>query len=237
MDLITHNLDFLKIFIRDLNEFDLNSEKLAQKASEEIRDIIIARVQDGRFVGGVWANKPYSSNPIKAFKLGNINVTAGKRGERDLSINGVVIDKDDWHWGGYDPETRSIRTESGREIPDPFIAPAPLGGGGDFNSHNISEPSPVFIPGYKEWVIKYNGLSQTVDLDFSGRMIDNFDVITRKVRGSNRYGGQYLFELEVEEPFKDIGGITDFYRKWLTITEEEVARVATYLGDAFSSFK
>jgi hypothetical protein len=233
MPYYSENLDNLAVFVRNINDLGKKSSEIARTFQDNVESLILNRVGFGNFTGGVWSDKPYSNNPIKAYKLGNVSIT-GSGENRDMSINGIIIDKDDWAWGGLQRDG-SIKTEGGTFISDFYMAPAPLGVGGDFNSHRTAKPTPVFIPGYKDWVVRYNGLSRVVDLDFTGSMLDNFSVDMRKAKGSNQYGSVYEFTFEVNQPFESIGEMTNFYRNWLGITEDDLEKEIRLMENSVTS--
>lgn len=202
------NIDFIRAFIRNVDDLPSTSSTIAKRLADNIESKILNRVDKGNFLGGDWSSKPYSTNPIKAYKLGNATVTGRGMGNKELTINGIMIDRDEWYWGEYDKEKHGVSTSAGRAA--------------DLFGDRTIKPVPIFIPGYKEWRVKYNGLSPTVDLSFTGRMLDNFYVDTKKVRGSNQYGSNFEIEFAVDTPFNDIAGMTDFYRNWMSVTQEEI---------------
>lgn len=218
------NITLVKAFVKNMEDLPNSSKQAADAIADSMRTLIINRVAQSQFLGGRWGNKPYSSNPIKAHKLGNSIVTGKGMGKR-LTINGILIDRNDWYWGEWDMEQKGISLSSGRgaNVKD------------SFHGRNPGKPSPVFVPGYRGWRVKYHGLPSNVDLDFSGQMLDHFFVDVHRARGSNQYGDNWAFRFEVNEPFYNIGEITDYYRQWLTLTEDEVQQAIKESGAEVSS--
>lgn len=212
------NIDMIRAFVRNVDDLPNSSRRVAQRMGDRMRSIIITRVSQSQFLGGRWETKPYSVNPIKAFKLGTAVVT-GKGMGKKLTINGILIDRQDWFWGRWDMEQHGIDLSASR--------PAE---GGRFHGSHTGKPAPVFIPGYRGWRVDYNQKTSEVNLNFSGSMLDNFDVDILKSRGSNQYGGNWEFRFNVREPFYDIGQMTDYYRNWLSVTEEEVRQAIRESG-------
>lgn len=210
-----NNVDFILAFVRNVDREMRDSDKYAMQFSDGLKGLILDRVARGEYLAGDWKSKPYSSNPIKAYKLGAASVTGEGMG-RQLTINGIVIDNEDWYWGKWDMEKKGIQVSN----------PSPLQTFGDYTP----KPVPVFVPGYRSWRVEYNAKSDQVDLNFSGAMLENLDVDTWKRQGSNQYGGRYSFDFVVDEPFMDIGDITDYYRRWLVVTEEEMMQAANEVG-------
>lgn len=216
-----HNLEFVEAFARNVNEVDRSSDRIAERFGEALRDIIVARVDRGEYLGGSWQTKSYSTAPIKAFKLGNPVITGEGMG-KELSIDGIPIDNEDWYWGSEDKKRKGV--------PD-----SPWGSGVPFGDSFSGKPAPVFIPGYRGWKVFYNQLTDVVDLRFSGTMLDNFSVEIKRTRGSNQFGGRYNYEFIVEGQERDTGNITDYYRKWKAITQEELDEAVNEIGEEIIS--
>lgn len=213
------NIEFIQAFVKNLDDLSEGSEQLAQEFSNILHAIVLERIDKSIFLGGMWAEKPYSDNPIKAYKLGNA-VVSGEGMGKQLTINGILISDEDWYWGAWDREKKGVE----------LSAANPVANFGDYTS----KPVPVFIPGYRTWRVEYNQLSDQVDLQFTGSMMDNFDVEISRTKGSNQFGGNYLFDFIVDEPFDDIGEITNYYRNWLQITEEELRIAIEQAGESVS---
>lgn len=202
------NIESIEAFIRNLGETIATSDSYAAKFAEELEAIIRSRVSQGIYLGGMWDTKPYSDNPIKAYKLGTV-IVSGQGMNKELSINGKVIDRSDWFWGTWDREKHGV-TLSGASSGEVFD---------DWSG--TGKPAPVFIPGYLGWRVQYNGLSPTVDLNFTGNMLDDFGAEISRTRGSNQFGGKYYIDF-TSEGFQNRANITDYYREWMSVTEDEV---------------
>lgn len=201
------NIEFIEAFVRNLGEVQDNADKYAQRFGDALESKVRQRIEQGIYLGGDWESEPYSTNPIKAYKLGSV-VVSGEGMSKQMTINGIVIDRDDWYWGEWDREMRGISLSGRRRA--------------DWEENSSPRPTPVFIPGYYGWRVQYNGLGSVVDLNFSGNMLDNFSVDIVRTRGSNQYGGNFYLDFVVEQPFEDIGHMTNYYRQWMAVTEDEV---------------
>lgn len=212
----SNNVDYILAFIRNVDRSLRDSDRFARMLANELEAIILDRISRGEYLAGIMASKPYSRNPIKAYKLGSASVSGQGMGKQ-MTINGIVIDRGDWYWGEWDAEQHGITP--GNPVTEPHNF-------GDFTP----KPVPVFIPGYEGWRTKYNGLGDTVDLSFTGSMLDQFGVDFDRKVGSNQYGGRYSFDFWVDEPQTELGYITDYYRAWLSVTEEELNAASEYIG-------
>lgn len=221
-----HEGKFLRIFLRDEDLIDLPIGSVASSIEDNLRDSILDRLSRGVYLGGSWKTKGYSFNKIKAYKLAESKKGArvtGRGKNQKLSIGGVVIDDDDWYWGGYDVTDKKMRWSNGRKIPVK----------GNFNiaEQNImsqsggqkhKKPLPIFIPGYKVWRTKYLGLTQTVNMKVDGSLWKNLDVNLNKTRGSNQFGSNMKIEILVKEPFHKISEIQNHFRNFLSVTRDEI---------------
>jgi len=70
-------------------------------------------------------------------------------------------------------------------------------------------------------------------LELSGMMKDNFDVLIQRGVGSNQYQTRVEVALEVEQSFKDVAQITDYFRQWIDITEDELNEAIAEVGSFF----
>lgn len=211
-----YNLNFLDTFVRNLSDLPNSSREAADRLADEIESIVRTRVDSGIFLGGEKKNEGYSMNPIKAYKLGTAVVT-GYGIDKRLIIDGKTIADEDWYWGEWDKQQKGF-PDTGKQ------------GYESFGESYSGKPAPVFIPGYLGWRTRYNGLGSEVDLNFHGNMLDNFAIDVFKGRGSNQYGGQYELDFTVNSPYGAIAGYTDYYREWLTITEDELNEAITRSG-------
>lgn len=218
MSVESNNVDYILAFVRNVDREMRDSEKHARRLAQTMEGLVLERIARGEFLSGMMSGKPYSTNPIKAYKLGNA-VVSGQGMSKQLTINGIVIDNQDWYWGSWDAKKKGVDTSRARSASFNF---------GDFTPR----PVPVFIPGYRTWRVEYNSLSETVDLDFTGNMLDNFNVDYFKEKGSNQYGGRYSFDFNVLEPFRDQGEIVDYYRQFLAVTEGELESAANEVGSS-----
>lgn len=215
------NIKFISAFIRNTDRTTRDSGKYAKIFSDNLEHIILDRVEKSKFLSGSLQNAPYSENPIKAYKLGWANVS-GQGMDKQLTINGILIDDEDWYWGEWDRDKKNITVSFARS--------------GVAFGDSTPKPVPIFVPGYKQWRIKYNNLSPNVDLQFTGNMIDNFEVDMYQAQGANQYGSKWNYDFIVEEPFRDIGEMTDYYRGWLQVTEDEIRQAASEVSDKIINF-
>jgi len=206
------NIGVIKTALNNINNVPDASLPAAKRLGEKIEDKVRSRLQQSVFLGGKWGNKPYSTNPIKAHKLGNAVVTGQGMGNKTLSINGIMIAENDWYWGEWDMEQKGVNLSASR----------PANVKQSFHGSPGARPAPVFIPGYYGWRVKYNSLGGNVDLNFSGNMLNKFGADVFRRRGSNQYQGKFEILIEVEEPFDNIAEITDYYRQWMDVTDEEI---------------
>lgn len=199
-------------------------EEWAEEASTVMKYIVLDRIDRGEFLGGSWQNLDYSRNAIKAYKLGWVNVQ-----DNAMTIGGIGIDRDDWYWGGYSEDGDFIWSNR-RKIPKPTWSPRSESPSGQ----NYSRPAPVFIPGYRGWRLKYLGLgNQRPNLELTGMMKEGFGIdITRDV-GSNQYQTRVQAEFNIEQSFKDVAQLTDYYRQWIDITDEELQEAIQEVGEFF----
>ena len=218
------NREELLRFGLELRGIENRFENWAEEVSTVLRHIVLDRVDRGEFLGGAWQNLDYSGNSIKAHKLGWVNVQ-----DNEMNIGGIAIDRDDWYWGGYSKDG-NFAWSNGRKIPKPQWEPIPDAQRG----RNTPRPAPVFIPGYRGWRIKYLGLTNRYpNLELSGMMKDNFDVFIQRGVGSNQYQTRVEVALEVEQSFKDVAQITDYFRQWIDITEDELNEAIAEVGSFF----
>lgn len=201
------NIKFITSFIRNTDKEMRDSRKYAEIFARELESIVLHRVDSSIFLGGILQNQQYSRRPIKAYKLGQARVE-GKGMDKVLEINGIQIAQEDWYWGAWDMQKKGL-------------TPSSFGGGMNFGDYT-AKPVPVFIPGYREWRVRYNNKSPEVNLSFTGNMLDNFEVDIISRQGHNQFGGKYSFEFIVDRPQHEIGEYTDFYRNWLSVTEDEI---------------
>src|SRR6056297_3393367 len=101
MGVTSNNTDYILAFVRNLDRELRDSEKYAMQLARTLEGLVLQRVDQGMFLSGMLSNRPYSQNPIKAYKLGNAVVTGQGMG-KELTINGIVIDREDWYWGEWD---------------------------------------------------------------------------------------------------------------------------------------
>lgn len=207
MALEKENVDFIFAFIRNIDKVLGSSDQVAADFAEDLRQIVISRVGQNTFLGGLFHTKPYSDIPIKAYKLGRATVSGSGMG-RELTIGGVLIDDDDWYWGEKDRIKKNL--------------PLPTGGSGFDFGDRLSKPVPIFVPGYRGWRVDYNSLPGEVDLHFTGNMLDNFELDIHRTRGSNQYGGRYTFSFKPDNEFKDQSEVTDYFRRWMAATYDEL---------------
>lgn len=229
METKTKGRQSLEAFIRASTKVE--SIFLASDMGNIILDKIRDRVAQGIFRSGAWANAPYSEADIKAYKLSDKKRGSGMRVESNtMTIDGIVIDDEDWHWGGYLPKDNTIyrkgkskgRVRTGNRFP--------------FGS-KASKPAPVFIGGYKRWITKYTGKSDAsiVNLNMTGSMLNALDFDVVRKQGSNQFGGNIELKVFVSEPFNDISSMTNFYREWLYIDENDISEAINKMGlDLFS---
>jgi hypothetical protein len=208
----SENIDFISAFVRNIGGTLGDTDSIANEFASELHSIIIARLDKGEYIGGIWKSKPYSENPIKAYKLGWA-VVSGEGMQKSLTIDGVQIDRDDWVWGDYDKEKAGVdfSTLSGYNFRD---------------SHH--KPLPVFLPGYLGWRQDYNGLGNVVDLQFTNEMVDGFSVDVSRSRGSNQFGGRYEFDFFAYDKTEE-AEYTDEFREWMSVTDEELERAMEIL--------
>lgn len=223
MALNFRNINFLKAFVRNLSNIEENSRQAASKLADEMESIIRNRTSQGRYLSGVWRSKGYSNSPIKAYKLGRAVVSGTGMGNKQMTIDGKSIQRDDWYWGDWDREDHGVTN---------------LGGRGGFGESSSPRPTPVFIPGYAGWRRKYNSRSLTVNMRFSRKMsmMDNFSVEMWRGRGSNQYGSNWRFSFEVTgaENVKE-AKYTNMFRKWRGITKRELDQAIKSSGASLSS--
>lgn len=210
------NIDFIAAFARNIDRVGRDSDEHAINFADKVKEIVLARIDQGEYLSGKWQEKPYSTNPIKAYKLGWATVT-GQGMDKTLVIEGQLgsrtIQPDDWYWGDWDREKKGIN---------------PTWTDGERFGDSTHKPVPIFVPGYQAWRMDYNNLSDTVDLNFTGNMLDSFNLEIMRTRGSNQYGGKYTFDFVSPE---NHGDITDSYRKWKGITEEELNQALEFIGN------
>lgn len=216
-----YNIDFMKSFVRNLEDLPNTSRSAANRLADEIEAIVRSRVASSKYLGGIWKNKGYSMNPIKAYKLGNA-VVSGKGMNKVLTIDGMQVSDSDWYWGQWDKEQKGFTEKGSQPYPS-------------FGEGYSGKPAPVFIPGYLGWRTEYNGLGSNVNLSFEGNMMDNFDIDIFKGRGSNQYGGNYEFDFTVNSPYGIEAKYTNRFREWMTITREELREAMTRSGADLSS--
>lgn len=220
MSLEFRNITFLKAFVRNLSDIGDTSKAAASRLADEMESIVRNRTAQGNYIGGVWESKPYSRNPIKAYKLGRAVVSSVGMGRKELTIDGKSIPKDDWAWGDWDKEQEGIPNISGR-----------------MQGPDHSRPLPIYIPGYAGWR-KMNSRSMTVNMRFSKEMsmLDSFSVSMWQGRGSNQYGQNWRFSFEMQGS-RNIRASkwSNVFRKWQGITERELDKAIKESGASISS--
>lgn len=216
-----NNFEFVQAFVRDLGNIKGTSEREAIRFKNAMKELVKRRIDEGDFFEGHYGSKPYSTQPIKAYKLGFAQVTGVGMG-KELFIDGVKIDRDDWYWGDFDRERHGL--------PEPSSSSNPFNFG-----DSLPKPVPVFIPGYRGWRVDYNGKQEEVDLQFSGAMIDEFDIDINIERGSNQFGGNFSFDFVAFGGSEDKAFITNFFRRWMMITENEIEEALDQSGVSVSS--
>lgn len=210
--------EFLRIFLRN-KDLELPLGSVKNNIEDNIKDKIIDRISRGKYLGGSWATKGYSFNKIKAYKLGNL-VMSGSGRSQTMTINGILIDRDDWYWGGYTKDKTEIWS-NGRKIPNKGNFPIAEQKRVSSRPRHFA-PLPIFIPGYRKWRTKYNALSSTVNLNFNGDLWKNIDVRLNRKRGANQFGENAEIDITVLEPFKNIGEAADYFRNYLEVTNDEL---------------
>ena len=217
------NKPFIKGLARGLtvpSKFDEQAELIAERLKEAVLD----RVSRGEYFGGEWASKGYSFNSIKAFKLGWAEVE-GSKNEQTLFIDGIEIADDDWFWGRYDKKSPSFTRErkTGRKhIAKQWYSVA-NSKAPSFHGSGAARPTPIFLPGYKGWREKYQGLqTNSVDLSFTSLLLNNFsyEVSSGRKSGDNR---QFIIEFVTsDEMVESVAQYTNYFRNWYGMTETEV---------------
>lgn len=206
---------------------DMQSE--LEEFGDIIRSIVLDRTERGEFIGGVWKDELYSVNIIKAFKLGNVEIV-GQGKDTDMFIDGIFIDRGDWGWGRYTKDGYFFTKKDNQKHPHPEMVylDTPQS---PFDGTQKSRPSPIFIPGYQGWRVKYKGLSNVrPNLSYTGQMLESFDVDVSRMKGSNQYSTKARIEFYIDSHFESLKDMTNYYRRWFDITEDELQQAIELSG-------